>query len=432
MAPNISFCRPHFQLNIHRFKVIARFGLMHVCATNICVWIRTLVLESLKEITIYHQNRAPNPDDGAILDSIRQHSLRHAGQVLGTHSGPIPEWEPIDLKVRGNLQTESNDYLPKIVQSTARTAVKAVSRAAASYITESSTQSSSTSTSSTPTPTNFADSMMVRKLKKFITSTTIAATTPSTLILTTSSTAIPSTTTLLQTTTERVPFTQSSSTLDAIVASISTPASSAAALTTSTASAQESVFNNIFSGMENAYQTLSGLSHNDTQPQPEERSFESLDSLFPQAHTSLSEKYSSCGRINIMGTIVEDSAPYLYPFIIEYSLIGAVVIYVMWKHIGRYPKSAAEDLEHRLEVMLSRRAVAMAQKAQSGRVDCVGASKGLFFGLLLLVGSLICLILFFVLIRHPQFSLYAIYLADGSHCVIMGLSILAILIGFCR
>lgn len=27
---------------------------MHVVATNICVWIRTLVLESLKEITDYH------------------------------------------------------------------------------------------------------------------------------------------------------------------------------------------------------------------------------------------------------------------------------------------------------------------------------------------------------------------------------------------
>ena len=43
------------QLNIHRFKVIARFGLMHVVATNLCVWIRTLVLESLKEITQYHK-----------------------------------------------------------------------------------------------------------------------------------------------------------------------------------------------------------------------------------------------------------------------------------------------------------------------------------------------------------------------------------------
>lgn len=82
--------------------------------------------------------------------------------------------------------------------------------------------------------------------------------------------------------------------------------------------------------------------------------------------------------------------------------------------------------------MLSRRAVAMAQAQRNGRVDCVGASKGLFFGLLMLVGSLICLILFFVLIRHPDFSLLAIYLADVSHCALMGLSILAILIGFIR
>jgi hypothetical protein len=93
--------------------------------------------------------------------------------------------------------------------------------------------------------------------------------------------------------------------------------------------------------------------------------------------------------------------------------------------------ASAEDLEHRLEVMLSRRAVAMAQ-AHSGKVDCVGASKGLFFGLLLLVGSLICLILFFVLVRHPQLSLLAIYLADASHAVLMGFAIFAIIIGFIR
>ena len=82
--------------------------------------------------------------------------------------------------------------------------------------------------------------------------------------------------------------------------------------------------------------------------------------------------------------------------------------------------------------MLSRRAVALAQSANSGRVDCVGASKGLFFGLLLLVGSLICLILFFVLVRHEQFRVLAYYLADASHSVLMILAILAILIGFIR
>lgn len=72
-----------------------------------------------------------------------------------------------------------------------------------------------------------------------------------------------------------------------------------------------------------------------------EHDFDNIESLFPQALTALSTinpNATSCGRVNIMGTIVQDSAPYLYPFVIEYSLIGAAVIYVMWKHIGRYPK----------------------------------------------------------------------------------------------
>lgn len=68
---------------------------------------------------------------------------------------------------------------------------------------------------------------------------------------------------------------------------------------------------------------------------------EYLDGLLPQAWTAFNSTVNSsnsCGRVNIMGTIVQDSSPYLYPFIIEYSLIGATVIYVMWKHIGRNPR----------------------------------------------------------------------------------------------
>lgn len=54
------------QLNIHRFKVIARFGLMHVVATNICVWIRTVVLEYLKEITAYHTRNNDTSSEGIL------------------------------------------------------------------------------------------------------------------------------------------------------------------------------------------------------------------------------------------------------------------------------------------------------------------------------------------------------------------------------
>ncbi|XP_026746631.1 proton channel OtopLc-like isoform X5 [Trichoplusia ni] len=161
--------------------------------------------------------------------------------------------------------------------------------------------------------------------------------------------------------------------------------------------------------------------------------FESFDGLNPAALIANIDNTTVCGRNPIMGTIVSDSAPYLYPFIIEYSLIGAAVIYVMWKHIGRYPSVANdEDLERRLEAVLSRRAAALAAAQRGNRVDCAGASKGLFCGLLLLVASLICLILFFVLIRHQELKRLSIYLADVSHCALMVLSILAILIGFIR
>lgn len=39
-----------------------------------------------------------------------------------------------------------------------------------------------------------------------------------------------------------------------------------------------------------------------------------------------------------MGDIVTYAAPYLYPFVVEYSLIAAAVIFAMWKSIGSNPR----------------------------------------------------------------------------------------------
>lgn len=44
---------------------------MHVVATNICVWIRTLVLESLKEITDYHVRNPHGVPGEGVLGSTR-------------------------------------------------------------------------------------------------------------------------------------------------------------------------------------------------------------------------------------------------------------------------------------------------------------------------------------------------------------------------
>ncbi|XP_034475075.1 proton channel OtopLc isoform X2 [Drosophila innubila] len=489
------------RLNIHRFKVIARFGLMHVVATNICVWIRTLVKESLLEITIYHQKREADPEASSIAHSIRQHALRHAGTVLRTHTGPNSEFEVLDGEdVLPKNVYKSDNVLSKLVRNTVDGISKSLGMGGGDVASSTSSPTTTTTTTTTmrtayTTPGyQWHSTTMARKLKKFITSTTAAT---STMGSTSSSSTTTTTTTAasssgmpmpsfnsaatavdMSSTTSETPFNSlqrilssaapsltpidvAAPTLPAAVdgnghgngfgtatSGVSSFLNSLAASTPSTsvsdntpASSTESavnIMNNLFGpGMENSFQTYSDISHEESNGLVglAFENFENLDNIYPAALSSNIGTLNStaCGRIDIMGTIVYDSAPYLYPFIIEYSLIGAVVLYVMWKHIGRYPgRMNDEDLEHRLEVMLSRRAVAMAQQARSGRVDCVGSSKGLFFGLLLLVGALICLILFFVLVRHQKFSLLAIYLADASHCILMAFAILAIIIGFIR
>ncbi|KAF2879143.1 hypothetical protein ILUMI_27029, partial [Ignelater luminosus] len=376
------------RLNIHRFKVIARFGLMHVVATNICVWIRTVVLEYLKEITIYHMRNNDTSSDGILADSMRSHTLRNANAVLGTHV-VVPDVIPTTVAALTTVSTVSST-VKRFAATTARTVATTLRDATTASPTPTATiKRVFTTTKTIPT--------LLWKLNK---TTPTALTTPSTTPSTTTTRAWRIATTTLSTTPSYRNFFEYRG---------------------------PHFVDNIANVAEESSNVINGSNF--------------LDGNFPQALVSLYNGTNStdnttdplsCGKVNIMGTIVQDSAPYLFPFIIEYSLIGAAVIYVMWKHIGRNPRCVTEeDLEHRLEVMLSRRAVAMAH-AQHGRVDCVGASKGLFLGLLMLVGSLICLILFFVLIHHKELDLLAIYLADVSHCVLMVLSIFAIIIGFVR
>merc|ERR1712024_153619 len=73
----------------------------------------------------------------------------------------------------------------------------------------------------------------------------------------------------------------------------------------------------------------------------------------------------TCGRIDLMGNIVTKSAPCLYPFVIEFSLIIAAILLVMWLRIGKNPRFWGDDELDRLSVT-SRKMVTYT------RVDCVG------------------------------------------------------------
>lgn len=282
-------------LNIHRFKVVARFGLMHVVATNICVWIRTLVMETLKEITNYFHNRT-SPEDNVFLEHLRQNIRENEGVILGDELRtvqPDSEWEPVQLQRSLNLQDygsgESN-LLQRIVQTTAGY-VETTTKDDAFHV----------HARHNTAPPVFSTETTTRKMfNDFLNFLTTPSTPPTTV------------------TTEAT--TQASTVASTISTSIKT---------TTTEFFRDLVDDNSYLGYrKNATSNL-------------DTTFESLESLFPEPLTALSTAHpnaTTCGKINIMGTIVKDSSPYLYPFIIEYSLIGAVVLYVMWKHIGRYQK----------------------------------------------------------------------------------------------
>ena len=84
-------------------------------------------------------------------------------------------------------------------------------------------------------------------------------------------------------------------------------------------------------------------------------------------------------------------------------MIAAAVTYIMWKNVGNDKIQKVEGKRFLDDGLHSdgsaSRGTLDPKKRRSGywRVDCQSASKGLFLGLLCLVGGIIILIIFFVM-----------------------------------
>ena len=113
-----------------------------------------------------------------------------------------------------------------------------------------------------------------------------------------------------------------------------------------------------------------------------------------------SETNPNCGRNNIMGSLVQNASPFLFPCTIEYSLICAVILYEMWKKVKSLPdiertRKNSEKPNHK-------------KSAHHFSVDCARAHRGMFTGILVIVVTIICLIMYFVLHDEPGYELMAI------------------------
>ncbi|XP_050315034.1 proton channel OtopLc-like [Anthonomus grandis grandis] len=130
-----------------------------------------------------------------------------------------------------------------------------------------------------------------------------------------------------------------------------------------------------------------------------------------------------CRRTNIIGSLVQDASPFLFPCTIEYSLICAAILYVMWRSISKLPNSGSQSLKTRTDLS------AYKKSPHHYSVDCARAHKGLFVGILLLVLTIISLILFFVLISRSEFVGLAVIEVNICELTLYGLTTFASVIG---
>ncbi|KAH8386759.1 hypothetical protein KR093_002397 [Drosophila rubida] len=132
-----------------------------------------------------------------------------------------------------------------------------------------------------------------------------------------------------------------------------------------------------------------------------------------------------CRRTNIIGTLVQDASPFLFPCTIEYSLICAAILYVMWRSISR-PQSPTATPQRPSGDLISS---PLKRSPHHYSVDCARAHKGLFVGILILVLTIISLIIFFVLISRPDFVSLAVTEVTICELLIYGTATIATLLG---
>lgn len=124
-----------------------------------------------------------------------------------------------------------------------------------------------------------------------------------------------------------------------------------------------------------------------------------------------------------VGSLVQDASPFLFPCTIEYSLICAAILYVMWRNISKLPAGPNNNNRQKSDFSAFKRS------PHHYSVDCAKAHKGLFVGILLLVLTIISLILFFVLISRSEFVGLAVIEVNICELALYGLTTFATLIG---
>ncbi|PNF22295.1 hypothetical protein B7P43_G02931, partial [Cryptotermes secundus] len=121
-----------------------------------------------------------------------------------------------------------------------------------------------------------------------------------------------------------------------------------------------------------------------------------------------------CWKSNIMAPLVRSASRFLFPCTVEYSLLCAVILGVMWMNACSDTKTQQQQQQQQqqhcdqlspdsIPGRVSGVNIIYTRSVSHFSVDCTSAHKGLFAGILMLVLSIVSLIMFFELVQRPQF-----------------------------
>ena len=82
---------------IHKYRTFARFGLMHMIATNLCLWLRVIVHETMNDIS---RNTLAQHQHNVTSRSHEGHS-KAQGHTAASHVSPDTHHTPEHVNASG-------------------------------------------------------------------------------------------------------------------------------------------------------------------------------------------------------------------------------------------------------------------------------------------------------------------------------------------
>ncbi|XP_046665368.1 proton channel OtopLc-like isoform X2 [Homalodisca vitripennis] len=148
-----------------------------------------------------------------------------------------------------------------------------------------------------------------------------------------------------------------------------------------------------------------------------------------------------CLNTNSLGQLWTSSMPFLYPFIIQFSLIAAGVTYVMGRNVGRDRVNKKKSIHKKAFVNNNNNNnnngnckpsanCDLETHYLSSQIDCAGASKGLFLGILCLVAGIVVIIIFLVVKDDEGFPSETLFwMITGTLAGILAISCVMTVLG---